>query len=103
MAENTYKIGEYKNRGKSIFRWIEQWHAGIAFEQAVPVKYIQHVIFFTFLGVVYVGNTHYAESTQSKVNILKIIADSKKKEEAELLKEEAMHLMKIYEIKKKNK
>ncbi|MCH7513999.1 MAG: hypothetical protein IH947_08685 [Bacteroidetes bacterium] len=72
MAENTYKIGEYKNRGKSIFRWIEQWHAGIAFDQAVPVKYIPHVIFFTFLGVVYVGNTHYAESTQRKVNILQI-------------------------------
>ncbi len=72
MAENTYKIDEHKNRGKSIFRWIEQWHAGIGFDQAVPVKYIPHVIFFTLLGVVYVGNTHYAESTQRKVNKLQI-------------------------------
>ncbi len=72
MAENTYKIGEQKHRRKSIFRWIEQLQIGITFNHTVPVKYIPHMIFFTLLGVVYVGNTHYAESTQRKVNKLQI-------------------------------
>ena len=68
----------------------------------MPVKYIPHVIFFTFLGVVYVGNTHYAESTQRKVNILQIEVEDMRADYT-TLKSEYMYARLQSEVAKKVK
>ena len=72
MAENTYKIDPVKRR-RNLFRWIEdQLKIESLVEEGLPLKYVPHVLFCTFLGILYVGNTHYAETTQRKVNQLEV-------------------------------
>jgi hypothetical protein len=72
MTENTFKIGN-RERGRSIFRFLEEklklksnWDDGL------PVKYAPHVLFCTILCIIYIGNSHYAESSQRELNKLKI-------------------------------
>ena len=72
MAENTFKIGS-ENGKRNMFQWLEsQLKIGSLAENGFPTKYVPHVLFCTVLGIIYVGNTHYAESTQRKVNKLEI-------------------------------
>ncbi len=72
MEENTYKIHP-ESKSRSIFRRIEQWiNLENVFEDGLPVKYAPHVLFITVLGVIYVGNTHYNESTQRNINKIQV-------------------------------
>ena len=72
MAENTFKINDGSRR-KSLFHWLEDklrlepdWSEGL------PVRYAPHVLFITFLCILYIGNSHYAETSQRNFNKLKI-------------------------------
>jgi hypothetical protein len=72
MAENTFKIPA-EGQSKSIFRRAEEWmKLDKVFDDGLPVKYAPHVLFITILGVIYVGNTHFAESTQRKINRMQV-------------------------------
>jgi len=72
MAENTYKIHP-EGQSRSIFRRIEQWiNLDKYFVDGLPVKYAPHVLFVTILGVIYVGNTHYNESTQRNISKIQV-------------------------------
>ncbi len=90
MAENTFKIGPERNR-RNIFRWLEgQLRVNTLVEDGLPVRYVPHVLFCTLLGILYVGNTHYAETTQRKVNQLEVeVADTRA--DYITLKSEYMH------------
>lgn len=71
MTENTFKIKSNKQR--SIFHRIENFlNLNDVFEDGLPVKYIPHVLFITVIGVLYVGNTHYAETAQRKINRVQV-------------------------------
>jgi Bacteriodetes cell division protein (FtsL-like) len=71
MSENTFKLKS--NEQKSIFRRIENLlNMNGVFEDGLPVKYVPHVLFITILGVFYVGNTHYGETTQRKINHVQV-------------------------------
>jgi hypothetical protein len=72
MVENTFKIPR-EGHSKSIFRRVEEWmKLDKVFVDGLPVKYAPHVLFITMLGVIYVGNTHFAESTQRKINRIQV-------------------------------
>ena len=72
MAENTFKIDD-SGRGRSIFRWLEEkLKLKSNMEDGLPVKYAPHVLFVTILCIIYIGNSHYAESSQREFNRLKV-------------------------------
>jgi hypothetical protein len=68
MAINTRKILKKEPTPKprrntwSLFSFLENYLRldGI-FEHGLPVRYIPHILFVTALGIVYIGNIHYAE------------------------------------------
>lgn len=67
MAENTYKLKTASRT--SVFARIENLlRVNDVFADGLPVKYVPHILFFSLLGVFYVGNTHFAETTQRKIN-----------------------------------
>ncbi len=71
MSENTFKIKSGEQ--KSIFRRIENFlNLNNVFEDGLPIMYVPHVLFVTIIGVLYVGNTHYAETAQRKINKVEV-------------------------------
>lgn len=40
------------------------------FEEGFPVKYLPKILFVMVLGLIYISNTHYAEKTVRKINII---------------------------------
>ncbi|MFK7900929.1 MAG: FtsL-like putative cell division protein [Cyclobacteriaceae bacterium] len=58
--------------GKSIFARVENTLSkGGLFDDGVPTKYFPHIFFFLFLGVFYIGYTHYANKVARRTNKLK--------------------------------
>lgn len=75
MADNYFKIKP--NKKKSIFARIDEGINMPGFlEDGIPVKYIPYVLFLAFLGVVYIGNSHYGEVTQRRINKLEVKVDN---------------------------
>ncbi len=71
MAGNTFKLKTGKQ--KSIFHRVENLlNLNGVFEDGLPVKYVPHILFVTILGVIYVGNTHFGETTQRKINKIEV-------------------------------
>lgn len=79
MATNTYKEPvkqnskiETKRKQVNFFRFLEGYLSlGGVFEQGLPIRYIPHILFLTFLGIIYIGNIHYAEKNVRKLTRLK--------------------------------
>ncbi|MBT1704147.1 FtsL-like putative cell division protein [Chryseosolibacter indicus] len=74
MSENKFKVGVQQNsgavsRGVSVFSGIEK-HLKLEsyFEEGFPVQYLPKIFFVMILGLIYIGNTHYAEKTVRKIN-----------------------------------
>ena len=42
------------------------------FEEGFPVHYLPKIFFVLVLGLVYIGNTHYAEQTVRKINVMQV-------------------------------
>lgn len=73
MATNTYKVHSKATGKRSIFTRIEEaLRIPVVFESGVPVKYVPYGLFLTVLGLLYIGNTHYAEKTVRKIDRLKV-------------------------------
>src|SRR5688572_3426882 len=72
MAENKFKIGTQKSSsraGSSVFSGIEKkLKLENYFEEGFPVQYVPKILFVMILGLLYIGNTHYAEKTVRKIN-----------------------------------
>ena len=55
--------------GKSLFSGIEKkLKLETYFEEGFPVQYLPKILFFLFLGLLYISNTHYAEKTTRAIN-----------------------------------
>jgi len=76
---NTFRIGKKKGNsggksssgGSSFFSGIEsRLKLENYFEEGFPVQYLPKILFVLFLGLIYIGNTHYAEKTVRKINTL---------------------------------
>ena len=60
--------GEASN-GKSLFSAIERkMKLETYFEEGFPVQHLPKILFVLALGLVYIGNTHYAEKTTRAIN-----------------------------------
>lgn len=74
MSENKFKVGTRQNAGTisagtSVFSGIEKrLKLENYFEEGFPVHYLPKILFVIILGLVYIGNTHYAEKTVRKIN-----------------------------------
>ena len=59
--------------GFSVFSGIEKkLKLESYFEEGFPVHYLPKIFFVLVLGLIYIGNTHYAEQTVRKINLIQI-------------------------------
>ncbi|MFY0653857.1 MAG: hypothetical protein JXQ96_17580 [Cyclobacteriaceae bacterium] len=72
MATNSYKNNASGNSGKgSFFALLENYlNVERFFENGLPIKYLPPILFLTFLGIVYIGNLHFAEKNIRKIGKL---------------------------------
>lgn len=71
MNANKFKIKVKKESkaGNSIFSRIEKSvKLENYFEDGFPIQYLPKIFFVMVLGIIYIGNTHYAEKTVRKIN-----------------------------------
>jgi hypothetical protein len=74
MSENKFKVGNQNTGspdggGTSVFSGIEKrLKLESFFEEGFPVQYLPKILFVMVLGLIYIGNTHYAEKTVRKIN-----------------------------------
>lgn len=75
--ENSYKApGSKKEKkassGKSIFSFMdEKFSVEKVFETGLPIHYVPYVLYVAFIGVLYIGNTHYSDRVSRKFDQLK--------------------------------
>lgn len=68
---NKNKVKSVKSKRSSVFTFIEEkLKLDIAFEQGLPVRYLPYILFFTVLGIFYIGNSHYGEKAIRKIDVL---------------------------------
>lgn len=74
MAENTFRVNQQEEQtsaptGKSLFTPLERrLQLEKYFEDGFPVRHLPRVLFVFILGLIYIGNTHYAEQTVYNIN-----------------------------------
>jgi hypothetical protein len=78
--ENKFKIGAKKEKnntttsstggvGTGFFSGIEKkLRLENYFEDGFPTQYVPKILFIMTIGLLYIGNTHYAEKTVRKIN-----------------------------------
>jgi hypothetical protein len=75
MSPNTFKVKNKKGEASnnSIFSFIERLiNVDAMIQQGIPVKYLPHVLFVSFMGIIYIGNSHYTEKTVKRIAKLHI-------------------------------
>lgn len=73
MSDNTYKMSSEREEKVSFFSLVENYlNVNPWFEGGLPVKYLPHVLYVSLLGILYIGNNHYAERTIRKIDKLQI-------------------------------
>lgn len=75
MTENKFKVNApaadtlSAGSGGSIFTALEKkLRLESYFESGFPVQYVPKILFVLALGLIYIGNTHYAEKTVRRIN-----------------------------------
>lgn len=109
---NTFRIGKKKgNTGGStasdgkggFFSGIERrLKLENYFEEGFPVQYLPKILFILFLGLIYIGNTHYAEKTVRKINTIQADVEDLRADYT-TLKSDLMFASKQSEVAKKVK
>jgi len=80
MSENKFRIIPPKSErssagsagsGASIFSGFEKrLKLEGYFADGFPVQYLPKILFVTFLSIIYISNTHYAEKTVREINAI---------------------------------
>lgn len=80
IMENKFKIGAKKESvksdkpsggGTSFFSGIEKkLKLENYFEEGFPTQYLPKILFVMAIGLLYIGNTHYAEKTVRQINAI---------------------------------
>ena len=101
MATNTYKKPqklETRRKRINFFSFLENYlNLGGVFEQGLPIRYIPHIFFLTLIGIVYIGNIHYADRNTRKADRLKREVDDLRADYT-TLKAEYMYASKQSEV-----
>src|SRR3990170_4007741 len=106
MTGNKFKI-KTKTKGKGfaggVFSGIERrLKLENYFEEGFPVKYLPKILFAMVLGLMYISNTHYAEKTVRKINIIQTEVEDLRADYT-TLKSDLMFASKQSEVAKKVK
>ena len=74
MATNSYKTKTSENSGRGSFFALLENHINVEkfFENGLPVRFLPPILFLTFLGILYIGNLHYAEKNIRKIGKLEV-------------------------------
>ena len=77
MSTNKFKVKSSSSTaiggGFSVFSAIERkLKLESYFEEGFPVHYLPKIFFVLVLGLIYIGNTHYAEQTVRKINVTQV-------------------------------
>jgi hypothetical protein len=76
MSTNKFKVKSEAGAlqgGFSVFSGVEKsLKLETYFEEGFPVHYLPKILFVLILGLVYIGNTHYAEQTVRKINLMQV-------------------------------
>ncbi len=64
MEQNTFRFKNYQDPKGSFFSLIEKvFKLEKLFEDGIPVRFLPKMVFITVFGIIYIGNSHYAEKT----------------------------------------
>jgi hypothetical protein len=67
--EARVKINPAASSGTSIFSGLEKkMKLETYFEEGFPVQYLPKILFAMLIGLIYIGNTHYAEKTTRAID-----------------------------------
>jgi len=71
-VRNRYKTQKpEQEKDGSLFAKIDNFfRVDTSFDSGLPVRFIPYVLYFTCLGLFYIGNNHYAEKTIRKISQL---------------------------------
>lgn len=72
-VKNRYKIKtqDSKPRGESLFTKMDRLlKVDTSFDSGLPVRFVPYILYFTCIGLFYIGNNHYAEKTVRKISRL---------------------------------
>lgn len=76
MNANKFKVKAQAgtlNGGVSFFSAIEKkLRLETYFAEGFPVQYLPKIFFVMVLGLIYIGNTHYAEKTVREINRIQV-------------------------------
>ncbi|HEX8039937.1 MAG TPA: FtsL-like putative cell division protein [Chryseosolibacter sp.] len=76
MSTNKFRVKSQTgtlNGGFSVFSAIERkLRLETYFEEGFPVHYLPKIFFVLVLGLIYIGNTHYAEETVREINRIQV-------------------------------
>jgi hypothetical protein len=76
MSTNKFRVKAQTgtlNGGFSVFSAIEKkLRLESYFEEGFPVQYLPKILFVIVLGLIYIGNTHYAEQTVRAINSIQV-------------------------------
>lgn len=76
MSTNKFKVKSQAGTltgGFSVFSGMERkLRLESYFEEGFPVHYLPKIFFVLVLALVYIGNTHYAEQTVRKINLIQV-------------------------------
>lgn len=72
MAVNRFKAKKESkaSSGGGLFGYMAKLKIAKDLEAGFPVKYLPKVAFVVILGIIYVGNSHYAEKANRKITKL---------------------------------
>jgi len=69
-VRNRYKEQQPK-QSESLFSQIDRFiRVDTSFENGLPVRFLPYVLYFTCLGLFYIGNNHYADKSERKIGQL---------------------------------
>lgn len=72
LRKDTSKKAKATGGGKSIFTLFdEKFSLDKVFQEGLPIQYVPYVLYVVFIGVLYIGNTHYADRISRKYDSLK--------------------------------
>ena len=76
MSANKFKVKAQTGTlggGVGVFSAIEKkLRLETYFEEGFPVHYLPKIFFVMVLGLIYIGNTHYAEKTVREINRIQV-------------------------------
>lgn len=71
VKKNTFRVKKRQNNHESLFTKIERFfRLDVSIEHGLPVRFVPYILYFTLIGIFYIGNSHYADKTIRKINKL---------------------------------